>query len=324
MATTPKDIVPLDFEKPLVEMQRRMDELSILLSDSPDEDLYKQMESMRERINAVTEELYGELTNWQITQVARHPQRPFSLDYIGRIFDDFTELHGDRLYKDDGAIVGGFAKFNGKSVMVIGQQRSRTMEEGIKRNFGMPNPEGYRKAMRLMRMAEKFNKPVIALIDTPGAYPGLGAEERGQAEAIAKNLYEMAVLKVPIICAVIGEGGSGGALGIGVGNRVLMLKYSIYSVISPESCASIVWRDSEQKILAAASLKNDSKKALELGLIDEIIDEPIGGAHRNHEKAAENLAKALQKHLDEVSKMNSEELVKTRIEKFAKMGVIKE
>ena len=265
--------------------------------------------------------IYDGLSYWQTTQVARHPQRPLFLDYVANIFTDFIELHGDRNFADDGSTVCGTAKLDGKSVIIVGQQKGRSMEENIKRNFGMPNPEAYRKAMRLMKMAEKFGKPIITFIDTPGAYPGMGGEERGQAEAIARNLMEMSVLRVPVIACIIGEGGSGGALGIGVANRVLMMQYAIYSVISPESCASILWRDSTKKVEAANSLKNGASDAKRLGIIDEIIPEPLGGAQRGHDEATRNLKAAILRHLADLTRMQPEALKDDRWHKFERMGV---
>src|SRR3990167_2810010 len=268
----------LDFEKPIAEIEDKIEKLTAAAQGRPvsEDDLRK----LRTKLHQLQAEIYAGLTPWQRTQVARHPQRPSTLDYIGRICDSFQELHGDRLYGDDHAIVAGFAKLNGQSVVVIGPQKGKTLKERMQRNFGMPNPEGYRKALRLMRMAEKFNKPVITLIDTPGAYPGIGAEERGQAEAIARNLLVMSRLKVPILSVVIGEGGSGGALALGVSDRVLMLEHSVYSVISPEGCAAILWDNPAKVPDAAMALKITAQDLMGLGVIDEIVPEPLGGAHR--------------------------------------------
>lgn len=319
---TPEKITPLDFEAPVVDMQKRVEELRALMNENPNEHIKEQVSLMEKSVQSITQDIYSSLNHWQITQVARHPQRPLAEDYIELIFDDFIEMHGDRSFRDDGAIISGTAKMDGKSIVIIAQQKGRSMEENIKRNFGMANPEGYRKALRVMKFAEKFNKPIITLIDTAGAFPGKGSEERGVAEAIARNLYEMSVLKVPVIACVIGEGGSGGALGIGVANRVLMMQYSIYSVISPESCASILWRDAEQKETAAKALKNSARDAVKFGIVDEIINEPIGGAHRNYEEAAANVKGAVAKHLAELLKLDSDKLIEQRREKFESMGII--
>lgn len=318
---TPTNIMLLDFEAPIAELATKIDELKRIAGTPPDEEILEKVEKLDQDMQASIQRIYGSLNYWQTTQVARHPQRPLFLDYVTNIFTDFIELHGDRSFADDGSTVCGTAKLDGKSVILVGQQKGRSMEENIKRNFGMPNPEAYRKAMRLMKMAEKFGKPIITFIDTPGAYPGMGGEERGQAEAIARNLMEMSVLRVPVIACVIGEGGSGGALGIGVANRVLMMQYAIYSVISPESCASILWRDSGKKIEAANSLKNGAPDAKKLGIIDEIIPEPLGGAQRGHETAAANLKAGIIRHLAELNRMTPEELKDDRWHKFERMGV---
>ncbi|MEK6604399.1 MAG: acetyl-CoA carboxylase carboxyltransferase subunit alpha, partial [Nitrospirota bacterium] len=285
----------LDFEKPIAEIEDKIEKLTAAAQGRPvsEDDLRK----LRTKLHQLQAEIYAGLTPWQRTQVARHPQRPSTLDYIGRICDSFQELHGDRLYGDDQAIVAGFAKLNGQSVVVIGPQKGKTLKERMQRNFGMPNPEGYRKALRLMRMAEKFNKPVITLIDTPGAYPGIGAEERGQAEAIARNLFVMASLKVPIISVVIGEGGSGGALAIGVADRLLMLQNAVYSVISPEGCAAILWNDPKKAPDAAEALKMTAEDLLRLCVVDEILPEPPGGAHRDPMAMCDAVKKAIELHL---------------------------
>src|SRR5881296_215080 len=312
----------LDFEKPIAEIEEKIEKLAAAGQSRPgvQDDLRK----LRAKLYQLQAEIYARLTPWQRTQVARHPQRPSTLDYIGRICDSFLELHGDRLYGDDQAIVAGLARLNGRSVVVIGQQKGKTLKERVQRNFGMPNPEGYRKALRLMRLAEAFNKPVITFIDTPGAYPGIGAEERGQAEAIAKNLQVMASLRVPIVSVVIGEGGSGGALAIGVADRLLMLQHAVYSVISPEGCAAILWDDPTKAPDAAAALKLTAKDLLELGVIDEVIPEPMGGAHRDPSAMAERLAKALSAHLGQLAELSGEEILARREVKYRKMGSVGE
>ncbi|MEQ1667340.1 MAG: acetyl-CoA carboxylase carboxyltransferase subunit alpha, partial [Sulfuriferula sp.] len=270
----------LDFEQSIAELETKIEELRCVQDDST-LDISKELILLQKKSEKLTQDTYAKLTPWQISQVARHPQRPYSLDYIGALFTDFEELHGDRAYGDDHAIVGGIARFNGQSVMVIGHQKGRDTKEKIHRNFGMPRPEGYRKALRLMRLAEKFNIPIMTFIDTPGAYPGIGAEERGQSEAIARNLYVMAELRTPVICTIIGEGGSGGALAIGVGDQLNMLQYSTYSVISPEGCASILWKSAEHAPIAAETLGITAVKLKSFDLIDRIIPEPVGGAHRD-------------------------------------------
>ena len=267
-------------------------------------------------------ELYGKLTPWQRTQLARHPQRPSTLDYIGEMFRDFLEFHGDRSFGDDRAIVGGFARFNDRSVMVIGHQKGKTLKERMQRNFGMPNPEGYRKALRLMKMAEKFGRPIVTFIDTPGAYPGIGAEERGQAEAIARNLYAMARLTVPIISVVIGEGGSGGALALGVSDRILMLEHGVYSVISPEGCAAILWDDPAKVPDAAAALKMTAQDLVDLQIVDEVIPEPLGGAHREPRAVTERVAKALTNQLFQLTDLSVDELLAQRDHKYRRIGAV--
>ena len=311
----------LDFELPIIELEKKIEEMRRMSSQF---DISDEIRNLEDKVNKLRSEVFDKLTPWQIVQLARHPERPFSLDYIYLMTDNFIELHGDRNFGDDKAVVGGFAELDGKSVMIIGQQKGRDTKSNLYRNFGMPNPEGYRKALRLMKLAEKFNKPVITLIDTPGAYPGIEAEERGQAEAIARNLIEMSKLQVPIIVAIIGEGASGGALGIGVGDRILMLQYCWYSVISPESCSSILWRSWEYIEQAAEALKLTSNDMLRLGIIDRIIEEPPGGAHRNHELAAELLKKALLEELGVVSKIKKDKLLDLRIKKFGEMGFWKD
>jgi acetyl-CoA carboxylase carboxyl transferase subunit alpha len=309
-----------DFEQPIIELETRLRELQ-LISESGKLDLTKEIQAIAGKINTLKEEVYGDLDSWQITKVARHIDRPSTLDFIKHLCgEDFFELHGDRLYGDDPAIVSGFAKVNGRSMMIIGQQKGHDTEENIYRNFGMPHPEGYRKALRMMKMAETFNKPILVFIDTPGAFPGLGAEERGQSEAIARNLAEMARIRVPILCFVIGEGGSGGALALGIGDKILMFEYSIYSVITAEGCAAILWKDAAKAKDAAEALKVLAHNHLEAGIIDQVIPEPLGGAHRNHQKAAELIKEKIEEHLPELLKMDPEELIEKRYQKFRAMG----
>jgi len=308
----------LDFERPLLELENRISELRA--SENPQaarDDIGK----LEERLRRLQQKVYGSLTPWQRAQLARHPKRPHALDFVRLLFEDFVELHGDRMFGDDKAIVGGLARFEGEPVVVIGHQKGRDTRENIARNFGMPHPEGYRKALRLMELAAKFGKPIVTLIDTPGAYPGLGAEERGQAEAIARNLREMAGFGTPIVCVVTGEGGSGGALAIGVGNRVFMLEHSIYSVISPEGCAAILWGEASKAQEAAELMRVTAPDLLRLGVIDGIVPEPVGGAHRNWDEAAENLRGVLRGALHELRSRSSETLVADRYEKFRKIGV---
>ncbi len=294
------------------------------MQDDSAVDISEEITRLQKKSNALTKELYAKLTPWQMAQVARHPQRPFTLDYIGALFTDFEELHGDRSYADDPSIVGGLARFNGQSVMVIGQQKGRDTKEKILRNFGMPRPEGYRKAMRLMRLAEKFEIPVLTFVDTPGAYPGIGAEERGQSEAIGRSLYVLAELRVPIICTVIGEGGSGGALALAVGDTVMMLQYAIYSVISPEGCASILWKSADKAPEAAETLGITASRLKTLGLIDKIISEPLGGAHRDHAAMMQNMKKALQDALRSLVNKGVDELLETRLDRLMAYGKFKE
>lgn len=318
MANTPT----LEFERPIFELEKQIDELRRLAGDqqlSVDEEIAP----LQEKLTQLRGEVYRNLTPLQRLQVARSNKRPFTLDYLRLCFTDFVELHGDRLYREDAAIVGGWARLDGETVMVIGHQRGRDTKENLRRNFGMPHPEGYRKALRLMKLAEKFHVPVFTMIDTPGAWAGLGAEERGQAEAIARNLFEMSHLEVPIIATVIGEGGSGGALALGIADRVLMLENSVYSVITVEGCAAILWKDGkspEMRERAASALKITAQDLLELGVIDEVIPEPAGGAHTNHEATATSLQEALVKHYEELRKLKPEKLVRRRREKFLKMG----
>ncbi|MGA7178714.1 MAG: acetyl-CoA carboxylase carboxyltransferase subunit alpha [Thiobacillaceae bacterium] len=313
----------LDFEQPIAELEAKIEELRFVQDDSA-LDISEEIKRLQKKSQKLTDDIYAKLSAWQISQVARHPQRPYTLDYIQGLFTEFSELHGDRGYANDNAIVGGLARLNGEPVMVIGHQKGRDVKERQFRNFGMPRPEGYRKALRLIRLAEKFNLPVLTLIDTPGAYPGIGAEERGQSEAIARNLYEMAQLRTPIICTVIGEGGSGGALAIGVGDRTLILQYSTYSVISPEGCASILWKSADQAPVAAETLGITAPRLLSLGLVDKVVDEPQGGAHRNWDAMFTNLARALSDTLAEVRKQPLDGLVNARYKRLMDYGRFKE
>ena len=313
----------LDFEQPIVNLEKKLQEMKKLAEDSQ-VDVSDAVASLEEKIKALKKETYSNLTRWQRVQLSRHPDRPYTLDYIEHISTDFVELHGDRNVADDKAMVGGFGKLDGRTVMFIGQQKGRNLKQRQLRNFGMANPEGYRKALRLMRLAEKFNKPIITLIDTPGAFPGLEAEERGQGEAIAHNLREMFLLKVPVICVIIGEGASGGALGIAIGDSVLMLENTWYSVISPESCSSILWRSWDYKEQAAEALKLTATDMLYAGLIDGIVKEPLGGAHTDIAKMAVTLKKTLLDTLDSLEQLSVEDRIMQRIEKFEKMGVVEE
>ena len=309
----------LEFEKPVVELEKKIEELrQIALEKRVDNSL--EIERLSQNAMRLQQEIFSNLTPWQITQLARHPLRPYTLDYIPRLFNDFIELHGDRNFRDDPAIVGGLAMLENEPVIVIGHQKGRTTKEKVFRNFGMPNPEGYRKAIRLMSMAERLRKPIITFIDTPGAFPGIGAEERGQAEAIAKNLMVMSRLKVPIIVVVIGEGGSGGALAIGVGDRVLMLQYSTYSVISPEGCAAILWKDGSKADIAARALKITAKDLYKFGIIDEIVKEPLGGAHQNIDVMATTLKETLVRSLHELKKVSLDDLLDKRYKKYREIG----
>lgn len=311
----------LDFEQPIAELEAKIEELRLVNNGQElDLDLEEQLNQLREKNNELTKKIYADLDPWQTARVARHPQRPYSLDYISRIFTEFDELAGDRAYADDKAIVGGTARLNGVPVMVIGHQKGRSTSEKVKRNFGMPRPEGYRKALRLMEMAERFKMPIITFIDTPGAYPGVGAEERGQSEAIARNLKVMARLNVPIICTVIGEGGSGGALAIGVGDKVNMLQYSTYSVISPEGCASILWKTAEKAPVAAEAMGITANRIKELELIDKVVEEPLGGAHRNIDQMADILKQSLQADLDSLSGLSADELIEKRYDRLMSFG----
>jgi acetyl-CoA carboxylase carboxyl transferase subunit alpha len=311
----------LEFEKPLIELEREIENLKRFSKGKPFQ-FNEQLKSLEEKLHSLQKEIFSSLTGWQTTQLARHIDRPKSSHYIRWMFENFVELHGDRRYGDDPAILGGMATFHGRSVVIVAHQKGADAKEMAYRNFGMPHPEGYRKALRLMKLAECFKKPILTMIDTPGAFPGVGAEERGQAEAIAKNLQEMVMLRVPIVTTVIGEGGSGGALAIGVGDRILMLENSIYSVISPEGCAAILWKDGEKgKEAAAESLKMTAGDLARLGVIDEVVKEPLGGAHRNPQAMAETLRKIIERHLGELEKLDGEELLRIRYEKFRRMGV---
>jgi acetyl-CoA carboxylase carboxyl transferase subunit alpha len=311
---------PAAFEEPLVELRRRIEELEALPDGSGDRELERLRAALRRR----TAEVYRGLDRWQKTQVARHPERPYALDYVERLTTDWVELHGDRGYADDPAIVAGFATFRGRSVALIGHQKGRGTRERIRRNFGQPRPEGYRKALRVMKLAEKFGRPVVTLIDTAGAYPGLGAEERGQAEAIARNLIEMAALEVPIVVTITGEGGSGGALALGVGDRVFMLEYATYSVISPEGCAAILWKDQEKKAEAAEALKLTAPDLLELGVVDAVIPEPLGGAHTDPAGACRRVGDVLAAALDELDRLPVDELLEERYLRFRRLGAFRE
>ena len=313
----------LDFEQPIAELEAKIEELRFVQDDSA-VDISEDIAKLSKKSQVLTREIYGKLSAWQIAQVARHPQRPFTLDYVGQLFTGFEELHGDRAFADDPAIVGGLARFNGETCVVIGHQKGRDTKEKILRNFGMPKPEGYRKALRLMKLAEKFGVPVFTFIDTPGAYPGVGAEERGQSEAIGRNLYAMAELRVPVVCTVIGEGGSGGALAIAVGDVVLMLQYATYSVISPEGCASILWKSADYAEEAAETLGITSTRLKSLGLIDRIVNEPPGGAHRDHDAMMQALKKALQDSWRQLKEIPLDRLLESRFEKIIGYGKFKE
>ncbi|WP_374278136.1 acetyl-CoA carboxylase carboxyltransferase subunit alpha [Azonexus sp.] len=313
----------LDFEQSIADLEAKIEELRFVQDDSA-VDISEEIERLEKKSAQLTKDVYAKLSPWQISQVARHPQRPYTLDYVQHIFTDFEELHGDRAFADDHAIVGGLARFNGQPVMVIGHQKGRDTKEKIFRNFGMPRPEGYRKALRLMKLAEKFGLPVFTFVDTPGAYPGIDAEERGQSEAIGRNLYVMAELKVPVIVTIIGEGGSGGALAIAVGDVVQMLQYSTYSVISPEGCASILWKSAAKAPEAAETMGITAQRLKTLGLIDKIVNEPLGGAQRDHAAMAQNLKKALQDALKQLSGLSASELLAQRYERLMSYGRFKE
>jgi acetyl-CoA carboxylase carboxyl transferase subunit alpha len=309
----------LDFEQPIAELEAKIEELRYVGDDS-DVNIGEEIGKLQEKSRSLTKTIFGKLTSWQTSKLSRHPMRPYTLDYIDRIFTDFQELHGDRAFADDLAIVGGMARLDGMPVMIIGHQKGRDTKENIRRNFGMPRPEGYRKAMRLMKLAERFRLPVLTFIDTPGAYPGMDAEERGQSEAIARNLFVMADLKTPIVCTVIGEGGSGGALAIGVGDRVMMLEYSTYSVISPEGCASILWKSADKAEEAADAMGITAIKLQDLGLIDQIIREPLGSAHRDIDETARNIKQALVNALQSFEKIGLDQLLERRYERLMSYG----
>ena len=313
----------LDFEQPIAELETKIEELRFVQDDSA-VDISAEIDKLAKKSQGLTKDIFAKLTPWQISQVARHPQRPYTLDYINAVMTDFEELHGDRSYADDAAIVGGMARFNGQSIMVIGHQKGRDTKERQFRNFGMPRPEGYRKALRLMKLSEKFNVPLITFIDTPGAYPGVGAEERGQSEAIGHNLYVLAGLRVPIVCTIIGEGGSGGALAIAVGDVTLMLQYSTYSVISPEGCAAILWKDQAKAADAAEALSITAPKLKALGLVDKVLSEPLGGAHRDPAAMALTLKKAIAENLKQLQEKSADKLVADRQKKLLELGKFKE
>ncbi len=310
----------LDFEQPIAELEAKIDELRYVGNDN-ELNINDEIARLQSKSRELTQSIFSNLTAWQISQLSRHPQRPYTLDYIERVFSDFEELHGDRTFADDKAIVGGLARLDGMPVMIIGHQKGRDTKEKIARNFGMPRPEGYRKALRLMKLAETFKLPLLTFIDTPGAYPGVDAEERGQSEAIARNLFEMMRLKTPIICTVIGEGGSGGALAIGVGDRVNMLQYGTYSVISPEGCASILWKSAEKAPEAAEAMGLTAHRLLELGLIEHIVPEPLGGAHRDYEAMAQHLRQSLRENLQILREQPLHELLENRYQRFMRFGI---
>jgi acetyl-CoA carboxylase carboxyl transferase subunit alpha len=310
----------LDFEQPIAELEAKIEELGHITADDK-VNIEDEIGKLRAKSRALTRSIFANLTPWQITQLARHPQRPYTLDYIAAIFTDFHELHGDRMYADDTAIVGGMARLDGAPVMVIGHQKGRDTKERVRRNYGMPKPEGYRKALRLMKLAERFGLPLITLIDTPGAYPGVGSEERGQSEAIARNLFEMSMLRVPIVTVVIGEGGSGGALAIGVCDRLLMLQFSTYSVISPEGCASILWKSADKKEVAADALNLTAARLRDLELVDEVLPEPLGGAHRDATMMSNALRQGISAHLGQLQTLSLDELVEQRARRIASFGV---
>jgi len=309
--------VALDFEKPIIDLEEKIEEMKKF---SDNLDIGDEIQELEKKVRQLQENVFSNLTRWQKVQLARHPNRPYTLDYINLMTTDFIELHGDRLFRDDKALVGGFARLDGQTVMILGQQKGRDTKSNLYRNFGMMQPEGYRKALRLMKLAAKFNKPIITLVDTPGAFPGLEAEERGQAEAIARNLLEMSRFPVPMIVVIIGEGASGGALGIGIGDRILMMEFTWYSVISPESCSSILWRSWDYKEQAAEALKLTAPDLLEQGVIDRIVPEPPGGAHRDHERSAAILKEVLIEELKMLKKLNPAKLLKRRLDKFSTMG----
>lgn len=317
------DLNFLDFEQPIAELEAKIEELRFVGDDS-EININDEVARLRGKSEALTKSIFSKLSAWQVAQVARHPLRPYTQDYLDMIAPDFQELHGDRMFADDPAIIGGIGRIDGRAVMFIGHQKGRDTKERVRRNYGMPKPEGYRKAQRLMRMAEKFSLPIVTLIDTPGAYPGVGAEERGQSEAIAQSLYLMAGLRTPIICVVIGEGGSGGALAIGVGDRLLMLEFGIYSVISPEGCASILWKSADKAQDAAEAMRITAKSLSEFELVDEVLPEPLGGAHRNPQEIADVVRNALLKNLEELSQLSIDQLLENRQRRIASFGQYKE
>jgi len=317
------DLKFLDFEQPIAELEAKIDELRYVGDDS-EININDEVARLKSKSESLTKSIFSKLSPWQVARVARHESRPYTMDYLEIICPDFQELHGDRMYADDPAIIGGVGRIEGQSVMIIGHQKGRDTKERVRRNYGMPKPEGYRKAQRLMRMAEKFSIPVVTFIDTPGAYPGVGAEERGQSEAIAHSLYLMAGLKTPIVSVVIGEGGSGGALAIGVGDRLLMLQYAIYSVISPEGCASILWKSAEKAEDAAEAMRITAASLSQFGLVDEVLQEPLGGAHRNPKEMAEVIRNAVLKNLDELAGLSTEQLLEGRQQRLSSFGQFKE
>jgi acetyl-CoA carboxylase carboxyl transferase subunit alpha len=310
----------LDFEQPIAELEAKIDELKFV-ADDEEVNVGEEIARLRAKARALTTSIFSNLTPWQVAQLARHPQRPYTLDYAAAVCEEFHELHGDRMYADDSAIVGGPARIDGRPVMLIGHQKGRDTKERVRRNYGMPKPEGYRKALRLMQLAERFRIPLVTLIDTPGAYPGVGSEERNQSEAIARNLFEMATLRIPIVSVVIGEGGSGGALAIGVCDRLVMLQYAVYSVISPEGCASILWKSADRKELAAEAMGMTADRLARLGLVDEIVKEPLGGAHRDPQAMADDLKAAILRHLREVERLPEEQLLEQRYARLRGQGV---
>jgi acetyl-CoA carboxylase carboxyl transferase subunit alpha len=309
----------LEFEQPIAELEAKIDELKFVSSDA-EVNIGEEIARLKAKSRALTTSIFANLSPWQVALLARHPQRPYTLDYAAAICDEFVELHGDRMHADDPAIVGGLARIDGRPIMLIGHQKGRDTKERVRRNYGMPKPEGYRKALRLMKMAERFRLPIVTLIDTPGAYPGVGSEERNQSEAIARNLFEMSMLEVPVVSAVIGEGGSGGALAIGVCDRLIMLQYSVYSVISPEGCASILWKSADKKELAAEAMGITAERLVKLGLVDEVLKEPLGGAHRDPVAMAEALKQSLLRHLDELGSLPTEVLLERRQQRLRNQG----
>lgn len=317
------DLKFLDFEQPIAELEAKIDELRFV-GDDAEINISEEVSRLKAKSKTLTRSIFSKLTPWQVAQVARHPMRPYTADYLRMIAPDFQELHGDRMYADDSAIIGGIGRIDGRAVMFIGHQKGRDTKERVRRNYGMPKPEGYRKAQRLMKMAQKFSLPIVTFIDTPGAYPGMGAEERGQSEAIAYSLFLMAKLRTPIISIVIGEGGSGGALAIGVGDRLLMLQYGVYAVISPEGCASILWKSADKAEDAALAMRITADSLNEFGLIDEVLPEPLGAAHRDPEAAAEVIRNAILKHLDDLDQLTTTELLAQRQQRIANFGLYKE